>query len=123
MEGILKFDLNDKDDREAHRRAIKATDLAIVLWEFSVNFKLIENFMVPCYIGNSVTSRISFQNGSFEQISLFRNRKQFYLQSQFHNVNITHIFEYNKNKREILLTPLSKGFSSPLQAKEYPKPA
>jgi len=37
MEGILKFDLNDKDDREAHRRAIKATDLAIVLWEFSVN--------------------------------------------------------------------------------------
>jgi hypothetical protein len=33
MEGILKFNLEDSADREAHLRAIKSTKLAIALWE------------------------------------------------------------------------------------------
>lgn len=33
MEGILKFNLDDSADREAHLRAVKALDLAIALWD------------------------------------------------------------------------------------------
>ena len=33
MEGILKFNLEDSADREAHLRAIKSTKLAICLWD------------------------------------------------------------------------------------------
>lgn len=32
-EGILKFDLNDSDDRMAHLRAVKSLDLALTLWD------------------------------------------------------------------------------------------
>lgn len=37
MKGILEFDLNDFDDRMAHERCVKATDLALVLWELTHN--------------------------------------------------------------------------------------
>ena len=33
MEGILKFNLEDSADREAHLRAIKSTKLALVVWD------------------------------------------------------------------------------------------
>lgn len=33
MRATLTFDLNDPDDQQAHRRAIKSTDLALALWE------------------------------------------------------------------------------------------
>lgn len=33
MEGILKFNLDDSSEREAHLRAVKSTSLAIALWE------------------------------------------------------------------------------------------
>ena len=33
MEGILKFNLDDSADREAHLRAVKALDLAVALWD------------------------------------------------------------------------------------------
>lgn len=33
MEGILKFNLDDSADREAHLRAVKSTKLAIALWD------------------------------------------------------------------------------------------
>ena len=33
MKGILEFNLDDSDEREAHLRAVKSTSLAIVLWE------------------------------------------------------------------------------------------
>jgi hypothetical protein len=34
---ILEYDLNDPDDSMAHRRAIKSTDMAIVLHELDYN--------------------------------------------------------------------------------------
>lgn len=33
----ITYDLNDPDDRIEHLRAIKATDMALVLWEFVYN--------------------------------------------------------------------------------------
>ena len=33
MEAILKFDLNDPDEIKAHIRCVKATDMALVLWQ------------------------------------------------------------------------------------------
>jgi len=33
MKAILEFNLDDNDDQMAHLRAIKATDMAVVLWE------------------------------------------------------------------------------------------
>ena len=35
----LEFDLNDFDDKMAHLRAIKSTDLALALWEIEVNLR------------------------------------------------------------------------------------
>lgn len=37
MEAILKFNLEDLDDRLEHLRAVKATDMALVLWEVVYN--------------------------------------------------------------------------------------
>jgi len=34
---ILKYDLDDFDDRQAHLRAVKSLDMALVLWEFARN--------------------------------------------------------------------------------------
>lgn len=36
---ILEFDLNDSDDRMAHLRAVKSTDLALVIWELEYNLR------------------------------------------------------------------------------------
>lgn len=33
MEAIIKFDLNEPDDRISHLRCIKALDMACALWE------------------------------------------------------------------------------------------
>lgn len=30
---ILEFDLNEPDDKEAHKRAVKALDMALALWD------------------------------------------------------------------------------------------
>jgi hypothetical protein len=38
-EGILKYDLNDFDDRIAHLRAVKSSDMAMALWEIIHNTK------------------------------------------------------------------------------------
>ena len=37
MKAKLKFDLTDYDDRIEHERCLKATDMAIVLWELTLN--------------------------------------------------------------------------------------
>jgi hypothetical protein len=37
--GILEFDLNEPDDILAHKRAVKATDMAIALFQFGHNTK------------------------------------------------------------------------------------
>ena len=39
MKAILEFDLNDPDDRMEHLRCVKATDMALVLWEITYNQK------------------------------------------------------------------------------------
>ena len=39
MKAILEFDLNDPDDTMAHCRAVKSTDMALVLWEMAYNVK------------------------------------------------------------------------------------
>jgi len=36
---ILEFDLNDPDDIMAHMRAVKSTDMALVLWEIVYNIR------------------------------------------------------------------------------------
>lgn len=36
---ILEYDLNDPDDQMAHLRAVKALDMALVLWEMAYNTK------------------------------------------------------------------------------------
>ena len=37
MKAKLTFDLDDPDDRMAHERCVKATDMALVLWELMHN--------------------------------------------------------------------------------------
>ena len=44
MKGILKYDLNDFDDRQAHLRAVKSLDLAIALMD----------------IGNELRSKVKY---------------------------------------------------------------
>ena len=39
MKAKLTFDLNDQDDRKAHLRCIKSTDMAVVLFEITHNLK------------------------------------------------------------------------------------
>ena len=44
MKAILEFNLNDYDDEMSHKRVIKATDMAICLFEIAYNLKkTIEN--------------------------------------------------------------------------------
>lgn len=50
MKAILEFDLNDHDDRRAHLRCVKSTDMAIVLFE----------------ILNNLRNKVEFEVGSFE---------------------------------------------------------
>jgi len=37
MKAILEYDLNDSDDRMAHLRAVKSTDMALALWQILYN--------------------------------------------------------------------------------------
>ena len=37
MKAKLEFDLDDFDDKMAHDRCVRATDMALVLWELSTN--------------------------------------------------------------------------------------
>jgi len=37
MKAKLEFDLDDMDDKMAHDRCVKATDMALVLWEITTN--------------------------------------------------------------------------------------
>ena len=36
---VLKYDLSDPDDRIEHLRALKSTDMALVIWDFVYNSK------------------------------------------------------------------------------------
>ena len=35
----IEYDLNDRDDLFAHKRAVKSLDMALVLWEITHNTK------------------------------------------------------------------------------------
>ena len=37
MKAVLKFDLEDPDDRMAHLRCVESTNMALVLWNFNYN--------------------------------------------------------------------------------------
>jgi len=37
--GILEYDLNEPDDIVAHKRAVKATDMTMALWDITHNTK------------------------------------------------------------------------------------
>lgn len=39
MKATLTFDLNDHDERMQHLRCVKSLDMALALWEISVNAK------------------------------------------------------------------------------------
>jgi hypothetical protein len=39
MKAILKFDLDDAEDRMAHLRAVQSTDLSLALWHIMYNTK------------------------------------------------------------------------------------
>lgn len=43
MEAIIKFDLNDADDRISHLRCVKALDMAIALWHIGQLHKKLEH--------------------------------------------------------------------------------
>ena len=38
MKAILKFDLNDEDDKISHKECVKASDMAGFIWELKHNF-------------------------------------------------------------------------------------
>lgn len=56
MKAILEFDLNDHDDRRAHLRCVKSTDMAIVLFEILNNLRKKVEFEVENFEADSTPS-------------------------------------------------------------------
>lgn len=46
---ILEYDLTDPDDRVDHLKAIKANDMALVIWDFVYNSKKGMEFQIQEY--------------------------------------------------------------------------
>lgn len=63
----------------------------------SMQFKLIEKFLVPSRIRNCIASCIRLYQSIFERSKLLLCRQEFYLQSQFHNTKIQNNFIYLTN--------------------------
>jgi len=38
MKATIKFDLSNEDERMAHLRCLKSTEMALILWEIDHNF-------------------------------------------------------------------------------------
>ena len=57
---ILKYDLSDPDDRLEHLRAVKATDMALVIWELVYNTRKRIEYDIDAnnLDGNAVLDRI-----------------------------------------------------------------
>lgn len=75
MKAILKFDLNEPDDIHAHKRAVKALDMALVLWDIDQYFR----------------SQLKYnEEGLTEEAyaALEKAREKFYEVLGDHNVNI-----------------------------------
>ena len=62
---VLKYDLSDPDDRIEHLRAIKATDMALVLWELVYNTRKRIEYDIDANNlgGNAVLDRIMIEIG------------------------------------------------------------
>lgn len=57
MKAILEFNLDDKDDKEAHLRCVKSLDMAILLFELANNKKR------ELFADGDTTSVASYNNG------------------------------------------------------------
>lgn len=44
MEAILKYDLNDIDDKKAHLRAVLSDEMALFIWEFSQELRSLTKY-------------------------------------------------------------------------------
>lgn len=56
MKAILEFDLNDRDDKMAHLRCVKSTDMAIILFEILCNLENKVEFEVENFEADSTPS-------------------------------------------------------------------
>ncbi|MDN5292549.1 MAG: hypothetical protein PWQ06_2788 [Anaerophaga sp.] len=61
-----------------------------------MEFKIIENLLLPRHIRNGIANSISFLHRIEKQVSLFIGRQKFYFQCEFHDTNIQIIFLYRK---------------------------
>jgi hypothetical protein len=74
MKAILKFDLNDPDQRMAHFRAIKSLDMAIAL--FDININLYKRVMYIIEDSNKNLSIEEVVEGVFEEINKIMAEQQ-----------------------------------------------
>lgn len=76
------------------RRKLKCCFVIVV--NFVMQFKIVENLLFPSHIRNGVANSICFLHRIKKQVSLFVSRQKFYFQREFHNANIQIIFLYQK---------------------------
>ena len=77
---------------------------------FVMEFKIIENTLLPSHLRNGIANSISFLHRFEKQVSLFVSRQKFYFQSEFHEAKIQNNFTYQK-----IITNFVKQFKA-LQA-------
>jgi hypothetical protein len=53
MKATLEFDLNDPDDRQAHLRCVKSTEMAIVLFDILYNLEKRVQYEVESFEADS----------------------------------------------------------------------
>ena len=63
---------------------------------FVMEFKIIENTLLPCHVRNGIANSISFLHSFEKKVSLFISRQKFYFQSEFHEAKILNNFTYQK---------------------------
>ncbi len=61
-----------------------------------MQFKIIENTLLPSHIRNGIANSISFLNRVEKQVSLFIGRQKLYFQCQLHSTKIRNNFIYKK---------------------------
>jgi hypothetical protein len=76
---ILEFDLNEPDDKEAHKRAVKALDMAIALWD-------IEQYLRAETKYNEELTQDAYD-------ALATAREKFYQILNEHNINMDEILK------------------------------
>ena len=77
---ILKFDLSDIDDRQAHLRCVKANDMAYVIGEFALNSR------------KTLLWEIENKKGLDNEEVLELVFKKFYDLLEDNNINISEIY-------------------------------